>query len=496
MSDIKQIGHWINGGEVAGTGREQDVFNPATGEVSARVALASVSDLEQAVDAARAALPAWRATGLTKRAAVMFKLREIVTAKSDELARIITAEHGKVVSDAAGEVVRGLENVEYCAGLMHHLKGEFSEQVSSGVDVHSVRQPVGIVACITPFNFPAMVPLWMVTTAIACGNTVILKPSERDPSAALWIAQAFKDAGLPDGVLNVVNGDKEAVDGILDHDDIKAVSFVGSTPIAQYIYERASKNGKRVQALGGAKNHMVVMPDADLDAAADAAVSAAYGSAGERCMAVSVLVAAGEVADPVVDKIAERMGKLVIGDGFDERSEMGPLITREARDRVASYVAGATDEGARVVVDGREKHFDESGFFIGTSLVDHVKPGMKVYDEEIFGPVLSVVRVETFEDAVELINANQFANGVAIFTRDGKSAREFEFAIEVGMVGVNVPIPVPVGSFSFGGWKKSLFGDTHMYGAEAFNFYTRRKVVTTRWPDPTQSQVDLGFPTN
>ena len=496
MSDIKQIGHWINGGEVAGTGREQDVFNPATGEVSARVALASVSDLEQAVDAARAALPAWRATGLTKRAAVMFKLREIVTAKSDELARIITAEHGKVVSDAAGEVVRGLENVEYCAGLMHHLKGEFSEQVSSGVDVHSVRQPVGIVACITPFNFPAMVPLWMVTTAIACGNTVILKPSERDPSAALWIAQAFKEAGLPDGVLNVVNGDKEAVDGILDHDDIKAVSFVGSTPIAQYIYERASKNGKRVQALGGAKNHMVVMPDADLDAAADAAVSAAYGSAGERCMAVSVLVAAGEVADPLVDKIAERMGKLVIGDGFDERSEMGPLITREARDRVASYVAGATDEGARVVVDGREKHFDESGFFIGTSLVDHVKPGMKVYDEEIFGPVLSVVRVETFEDAVELINANQFANGVAIFTRDGKSAREFEFAIEVGMVGVNVPIPVPVGSFSFGGWKKSLFGDTHMYGAEAFNFYTRRKVVTTRWPDPTQSQVDLGFPTN
>lgn len=496
MSDIKQIGHWINGGEVAGTGREQDVFNPATGEVSGRVALASVSDLEQAVDAARAALPAWRATGLTKRAAVMFKLREIVTAKSDELARIITAEHGKVVSDAAGEVVRGLENVEYCAGLMHHLKGEFSEQVSSGVDVHSVRQPVGIVACITPFNFPAMVPLWMVTTAIACGNTVILKPSERDPSAALWIAQAFKEAGLPDGVLNVVNGDKEAVDGILDHDDIKAVSFVGSTPIAQYIYERASKNGKRVQALGGAKNHMVVMPDADLDAAADAAVSAAYGSAGERCMAVSVLVVVGEVADPLVDKIAERMGKLVIGDGFDERSEMGPLITREARDRVASYVAGAADEGARVVVDGREKHFDESGFFIGTSLVDDVKPGMKVYDEEIFGPVLSVVRVETFEDAVELINANQFANGVAIFTRDGKSAREFEFAIEVGMVGVNVPIPVPVGSFSFGGWKKSLFGDTHMYGAEAFNFYTRRKVVTTRWPDPTQSQVDLGFPTN
>ena len=495
MSDIKQIGHWINGGEVAGTGREQDVFNPATGEVSARVALASVSDLEQAVDAARAALPAWRATGLTKRAAVMFKLREIVTAKSDELARIITAEHGKVVSDAAGEVVRGLENVEYCAGLMHHLKGEFSEQVSSGVDVHSVRQPVGIVACITPFNFPAMVPLWMVTTAIACGNTVILKPSERDPSAALWIAQAFKEAGLPDGVLNVVNGDKEAVDGILDHDDIKAVSFVGSTPIAQYIYERASKNGKRVQALGGAKNHMVVMPDADLDAAADAAVSAAYGSAGERCMAVSVLVAVGEVADPLVDKIAERMGKLVIGDGFDERSEMGPLITREARDRVASYVAGATDEGARVVVDGREKHFDESGFFIGTSLVDHVKPGMKVYDEEIFGPVLSVVRVETFEDAVELINANQFANGVAIFTRDGKSAREFEFAIEVGMVGVNVPIPVPIAYHTFGGWKKSGFGDLNQHGPESIKFYSKVKTVTQRWPSGIKDGAEFVIPT-
>ena len=497
MADVTQIGHWINGARVAGeSGREGDVFNPATGQVTGRVALASPGELDTAVATARAALPGWRDTGLTKRTAVMFKLREIITARSDELARIITSEHGKVVSDAAGEVTRGLENVEFCAGLMHHLKGDYSEQISTGVDVHSVRQPVGVVACITPFNFPAMVPLWMVTTAIAAGNTVILKPSERDPSAALWLAEAFSEAGLPDGVLNVVNGDKEAVDGILDHDDVAAVSFVGSTPIAQYIYERAAGKGKRVQALGGAKNHMVVMPDAELDGAADAAVSAAYGSAGERCMAVSVLVAVGEVADPLVEKIAERMKKLTIGDGTDEASEMGPLITAEARDRVASYVEGAAGEGATVVVDGREKTFDGDGFFIGTSLVDNVRPGMKVYDEEIFGPVLSVVRVDTFEEAVKLVNDNQFANGVAIFTRDGKSAREFEYAIEVGMVGVNVPIPVPVGSFSFGGWKKSLFGDTHMYGPEAFNFYTRRKVVTSRWPEPTESQVDLGFPTH
>lgn len=497
MADVTQIGHWINGARVAGeSGREGDVFNPATGQVTGRVALASPGELDTAVAAARAALPGWRDTGLTKRTAVMFKLREIITARSDELARIITSEHGKVVSDAAGEVTRGLENVEFCAGLMHHLKGDYSEQISTGVDVHSVRQPVGVVACITPFNFPAMVPLWMVTTAIAAGNTVILKPSERDPSAALWLAEAFSEAGLPDGVLNVVNGDKEAVDGILDHDDVAAVSFVGSTPIAQYIYERAAGKGKRVQALGGAKNHMVVMPDAELDGAADAAVSAAYGSAGERCMAVSVLVAVGEVADPLVEKIAERMKKLTIGDGTDEASEMGPLITAEARDRVASYVEAAAGEGATVVVDGREKTFDGDGFFIGTSLVDNVRPGMKVYDEEIFGPVLSVVRVDTFEEAVKLVNDNQFANGVAIFTRDGKSAREFEYAIGVGMVGVNVPIPVPVGSFSFGGWKKSLFGDTHMYGPEAFNFYTRRKVVTSRWPEPTESQVDLGFPTH
>lgn len=497
MADVTQIGHWINGARVAGeSGREGDVFNPATGQVTGRVALASPGELDTAVATARAALPGWRDTGLTKRTAVMFNLREIITARSDELARIITSEHGKVVSDAAGEVTRGLENVEFCAGLMHHLKGDYSEQISTGVDVHSVRQPVGVVACITPFNFPAMVPLWMVTTAIAAGNTVILKPSERDPSAALWLAEAFSEAGLPDGVLNVVNGDKEAVDGILDHDDVAAVSFVGSTPIAQYIYERAAGKGKRVQALGGAKNHMVVMPDAELDGAADAAVSAAYGSAGERCMAVSVLVAVGEVADPLVEKIAERMEKLTIGDGTDEASEMGPLITAEARDRVASYVEGAAGEGATVVVDGREKTFDGDGFFIGTSLVDNVRPGMKVYDEEIFGPVLSVVRVDTFEEAVKLVNDNQFANGVAIFTRDGKSAREFEYAIEVGMVGVNVPVPVPVGSFSFGGWKKSLFGDTHMYGPEAFNFYTRRKVVTSRWPEPTESQVDLGFPTH
>lgn len=493
---MNHIGHYIDGRVVGGDGRVGPVFDPATGQQTGEVALAGTKDLEAAIASAEKALPGWRATGLTKRTAILFKVREILHARSSELAAVITAEHGKVLSDAAGEVTRGLENVEFCAGLMHHLKGDYSEQVSAGVDVHSVRQPVGVVACITPFNFPAMVPLWMITTAIAAGNSVILKPSERDPSAALWLAKAFSEAGLPDGVLNVVNGDKETVDGILESPRVKAVSFVGSTPIAKYVYERSAVAGKRVQALGGAKNHMVVMPDADLDMAADAAVSAAYGSAGERCMAVSVLVAVGDVADPLVEKITERMHALKIGVGTDPSSEMGPLITAEARDRVASYVEGAAAEGAKVVVDGREKEFAGDGFFIGVSLVDEVRPGMKVYDEEIFGPVLSVVRVRSYDEAVELINANRFANGVAIFTRDGKSARQFEFDIEVGMVGVNVPIPVPVGSFSFGGWKDSLLGDTHMYGPEAFDFYTRRKVVTTRWPEPSESQVDLGFPTH
>jgi malonate-semialdehyde dehydrogenase (acetylating)/methylmalonate-semialdehyde dehydrogenase len=366
--------------------------------------------------------------------------------------------------------------------------------VSTGVDVHSVRQPVGVVACVTPFNFPAMVPLWMIGSALACGNTVLLKPSEKDPSTAIFIAEIFSEAGLPDGVLNVVQGDKEAVDALLEHPQVKAISFVGSTPVAKSIYKRAAENGKRVQALGGAKNHMVVLPDADLNMAADAAVSAAYGSAGERCMAVSVLVAVGGIADELVDAIKQRMTGLTIGAGTDAASEMGPLITAAHRDKVASYIAGAADEGATVVVDGRQHQFDSDGFFIGVSLIDHVKPGMKVYDDEIFGPVLSVVRVDTFEEAIQLTNANEFGNGAAIFTRDGGAARQFEFEIEAGMVGVNLPIPVPVGSFSFGGWKSSLFGDTHMYGPDSIRFYTRNKVVTTRWPDPTTSEINLGFP--
>ncbi len=493
---LTTIPHVIGGRHVAPDGRRGPVFNPATGRQTAEVAIASAAEVHEAARIAQTAQRAWRDTPLTKRAAIMFRLREIIVSRAEELARLITSEHGKTVSDALGEVQRGLENVEYCTGLMSHLKGEYSEQVANGIDVHQVRQPIGVVACITPFNFPAMVPLWMVTTAIAAGNAVILKPSERDPSAAVWVADAFAEAGLPDGILNVVHGDKETVDAILDDPVIRAVSFVGSTPIAKYIYERAAANGKRVQALGGAKNHMIVMPDADLDSAADAAVSAAYGSAGERCMAISVVVAVGGVADPLIDKVSERIGRLVVGDGTDPASEMGPLITREARERVAGFVAGAPDEGARVVVDGRTQEFEGDGFFIGASLVDGVQPGMRVYDEEIFGPVLSIVRVENYDEAVDLINANRYANGTAVFTRDGKTARQFEYDIEVGMVGINVPIPVPVGSFSFGGWKDSLFGDTHMYGPEAFNFYTRRKVVTTRWPEPSESQIHLGFPTH
>ncbi|RXZ67649.1 CoA-acylating methylmalonate-semialdehyde dehydrogenase [Agromyces albus] len=490
------IHHFINGQESADAERTGPVFNPATGQQQHDVAFASVAEVEAAIAAAKAALPGWRATGLIRRADVFFRLRQLLKERTPELAAILTSEHGKVLSDAAGEISRGIENVEFAAGLVHLLKGEHSEQVARGVDVHSVKQPVGVVGAITPFNFPVMVPLWMVTSAIACGNTVVLKPSEKDPSASLFLAKLFQEAGLPDGVLNVVHGDKVAVDTILDSPDVRAVSFVGSTPIAKSIYERAAGNGKRVQALGGAKNHMVVMPDADLEGAADAAVSAAYGSAGERCMAVSVLVAVGDVADDLVEAVRSRMGALRIGDGTDAASEMGPLITREHRDKVASYVTGAAAEGATVVVDGTTQEFDGDGFFVGVSLVDHVKPGMKVYDDEIFGPVLSVVRVETYEDAVELINANRFANGVAIFTRDGGTARRFEFDIEVGMVGVNVPIPVPIGAYSFGGWKSSLFGDSHIYGPESVHFYTRSKVVTSRWPEPSESQINLGFPSN
>ena len=491
---METIPHYINGARVTDADRFGFVFNPATGQQEKQVALASAARTEEAIAAARAALPAWRATSLAKRTTIFFKVREILNQRKSELAAILTSEHGKVLSDAEGEIARGLENIDFATGLSHMLKGERSEQVSSGIDVHSIRQPVGVVACITPFNFPAMVPLWMIGSALACGNTVLLKPSEKEPSAAVFIAEAFAEAGLPAGVLNVVQGDKEAVDVLLEHPDVKAVSFVGSTPVAQSIYKRAAEHGKRVQALGGAKNHMVVLPDADLDMAADAAVSAAYGSAGERCMAVSVLVAVGNIADDLVKAISSRMADLKIGDGTDPASQMGPLITAEHRERVASYVAGAEGEGATVVVDGRSQQFDSTGFYIGVSLVDHVKPGMKVYDDEIFGPVLSVVRVDTYNDAVRLVNDNQFGNGTAIFTRDGGAARQFEFDVEAGMVGVNVPIPVPVGTFSFGGWKNSLFGDTHMYGPDSIRFYTRGKVVTTRWPDPSTSVIDLGFP--
>lgn len=493
---MARIPHVIAGEKITDAERTSPVYNPATGEVQHEVSIASVATVEQAIAAAQAALPKWRSTGLTRRADVFFNLRQLLKERTPELSAIVTSEHGKVLSDAAGEIARGLENVEFASGLLNLLKGERDEQVASGVDVHSVKQPVGVVAAITPFNFPVMVPLWMIASAIACGNTVVLKPSERDPSAAVYLADLFREAGLPDGVLNVVHGDKVAVDTLLDSPTVKAISFVGSTPIAKYIYERAAANGKRVQALGGAKNHMMVMPDADLNMAADAAVSAAYGSAGERCMAISVVVAVGNIGDELVAKIAERMGKLVIGDGTDPASEMGPLVTQEAKDRVESYVAGAAAEGATVVVDGRDAPFEGNGFFTGVSLIDHVQTHSKVYRDEIFGPVLSVVRVNTYEEGLKLINEHEYGNGTAIFTRDGGVARQFEFEVEAGMVGINVPIPVPVGSFSFGGWKNSLFGDSHIYGPESIHFYTRSKVVTTRWPNPEQSKVDLGFPSS
>ena len=492
---VNRITHWIDGAPAEGTsGRTAPVFNPATGEQTGAVDLASAAEVAAAVASAKAAAAEWRSTSLSRRSAVLFAFRELLHDGADELAHILTAEHGKVLSDAAGEIARGLENVEFACGVPQLLKGGFSEQAATGVDVYSIRQPLGVVAGITPFNFPAMVPLWMAANAIACGNAFILKPSEKDPSASLWLAAAWKKAGLPDGVFTVLHGDKEAVDALLTHPDVAAVSFVGSTPIARYIYETGTAQGKRIQALGGAKNHMVVLPDADVDMAADAAVSAAYGAAGERCMAISVAVAVGDVGDRLVDAIAARLPKLRVGNGADPDSEMGPLITREHRDKVAGYIAAGADSGAAVVVDGREADVPAEGFFLGTTLLDHVTPEMSVYTDEIFGPVLCVVRAETYDEALELINANQFANGVAIFTRDGGAARQFQFDVEVGMVGVNVPIPVPVAYYSFGGWKASLFGDTHMYGPEGINFYTRGKVVTSRWPDPATSVIDLGFP--
>ena len=491
---MNRISHWIDGASVEGTsGRSGRVFNPATGEQAASVDFASVADVDAAVASAKAAADGWRATGLGRRAEVMFHLRELIDANRKEIASLVTAEHGKVLSDALGEVARGLENVEFATGVPHLLKGAYSEQVSTGVDVYSMRQPLGVVAGITPFNFPAMVPMWMFANALACGNTFVLKPSEKDPSVSLLLAELLAQAGLPAGCFNVVQGDKVAVDRILEHPDIAAVSFVGSTPIAKYIYETGTANGKRVQALGGAKNHMLVLPDADLNAAADAAVSAGYGSAGERCMAISVVLAVDSIADELVGKVAERIPSIKVGPGTEPDAEMGPLISGEHRDKVRGYVDGASEAGATVVVDGRDG-LPADGFFLKPTLLDGVTPDMKAYQDEIFGPVLSVTRVASYDEGVALINANPYGNGTAIFTRDGGAARQFQWDVNVGMVGVNVPIPVPVSYYSFGGWKASLFGDAHMYGPEGVNFYTRGKVVTSRWPDPHTSSVDLGFP--
>ena len=493
---MNRIGHWINNKVVLGTsGRSGVVFNPATGEQQAAVDFASVAELDAVVASAKDALPGWRSTSLSRRAEIMFRMRELVDANRKEIANIVSLEHGKVPADAMGELARGLENIEFACGIPALMKGGYSEQAAGGVDVYSIRQPLGVVAGITPFNFPAMVPMWMFANAIMCGNTFVLKPSEKDPSAAMFIADLLRQSGLPDGVFNVVHGDKVAVDRLLEHPDIAAVSFVGSTPIAKYVYETGTRNGKRVQALGGAKNHMLVLPDADLDMAADAAVSAAYGSAGERCMAVSVVAAVDSIADQLIDKIKTRIPNIKVGAGTDPSAEMGPLITREHRDKVAGYVHWAAKEGAKVVIDGTAKAKDD-GFFLNPSLIDEAKPGMKCYDEEIFGPVLVVTRVEGYEAGLKLINDNPYGNGTAIFTRDGGVARQFQFDVQVGMVGINVPIPVPVSYYSFGGWKASLFGDQHMYGPEGVNFFTRGKVVTSRWPDPRTSSVNLGFPQN
>ena len=492
------ITHWIDGkawtGKAARTG---EVYNPATGKLSGTVDFASTADMDAAIAVAKRAGLEWAATSLSKRVTIMFAFREILNARKEELAAIITAEHGKVLSDALGEVMRGQEVVEFACGIPHLLKGGYSESVSTGVDVYSIRQPLGVVGIISPFNFPAMVPMWFFPIAIAAGNSVIVKPSEKDPSAQNLIAQMWKDAGLPDGVFNVVHGDKEAVDRILTHPDIKAVSFVGSTPIAKYIYETGTAHGKRIQALGGAKNHMVVLPDADLDLAADSAVNAGFGSAGERCMAISALVAVGPIADDLISKIEDRMGKIVTGDGT-RGTDMGPLVTGVHRDKVKGYIEKGISEGAKVVVDGRDvvPDSDGEGYFIGPTLFDNVTKDMTIYKEEIFGPVLSVVRAKTYDEAIKLINDHPYGNGTAIFTNDGGAARRFQNEVEVGMIGINVPIPVPMAYFSFGGWKASLFGDTHAHGTEGVHFFTRGKVVTSRWLDPSHGGLNLGFPTN
>jgi len=492
---VKPVNHWIGGKSVAGSsGRTGPVYNPATGQQTGAVDLASVEEVDEAVRTARAAFPAWRATSISRRAEIFFTLRALFDDHREEIAKILTAEHGKVLSDALGEVARGIEVIEFACGIPTLLKGDFTEQASTGIDVYSIRQPLGVVGAITPFNFPAMVPMWMFAPAIACGNTVVLKPSEKDPSASIYMAGLLQEAGVPDGVFNVVHGDKVAVDALLEHPDVDAISFVGSTPIARYVYEKGTTAGKRVQALAGAKNHMLVLPDADIEMAADAAVSAAYGSAGERCMAVSVVVTVGDVAEPLIAAIKERIPNIKVGDGMEQGVEMGPLITREHRDRVASFLDSGAEQGAKVVVDGRDATPEGDGFFLAPSLLDDVKPDMDAYMEEIFGPVLGVVRAETYEEALALVNENSYGNGTAIFTRDGGVARQFQFDVQAGMVGINVPIPVPVAYYSFGGWKDSLFGDLHIYGPEGINFYTRGKVVTSRWPDPATSSVDLGFP--
>lgn len=493
---MNHVTHWIDGALSAqASDRHGDIYNPATGEITGSVDFANTSTVELAVQSATEAFSAWRHSSLTKRVQILFAFRELVSVNKEKIAELITAEHGKVLSDAAGEVTRGLEVVEYACGIPQLLKGGFSEEVSTGVDVYSIRQPLGPVAIISPFNFPAMVPMWFFPIAIACGNTVIVKPSEKDPSAAMFMAKLWKEAGLPDGVFNVVHGDKEAVDALLAHPGIKSVSFVGSTPIAKYVYETGTKTGKRIQALGGAKNHMVVLPDADLDLAADAAINAGYGSAGERCMAISALIAVEPIGDALIAKIRVRMSKIKTGDGT-KGSDMGPLVTAVHRDKVASYVASGVTEGATLVEDGRKLEIAGGGFWLGPTLFDDVTADMSIYKDEIFGPVLSVIRVKSYDEALNLINSNPYGNGTAIFTNDGGAARRFQNEVEVGMVGINVPIPVPMSYYSFGGWKASLFGDAHAYGADGVQFFTRGKVVTSRWLDPSHGGINLGFPQN
>ncbi|MDT5100392.1 MAG: malonate-semialdehyde dehydrogenase (acetylating) / methylmalonate-semialdehyde dehydrogenase [Mycobacterium sp.] len=496
------ISHWLDNKAFPGnSGTTAPVTNPATGEVTGQVALAGVEDARAVIDAAAAAFPAWRDTSLAKRVQVLFKFRELLNERKGELAEIITSEHGKVVSDALGEVSRGQEVVEFACGIPHLLKGGFTENASTKVDVYSIRQPLGPVGIISPFNFPAMVPMWFFPIAIATGNTVVLKPSEKDPSASLWMAELWAEAGLPPGVFNVLQGDKTAVDELLTNKAIKSVSFVGSTPIAQYVYSTGTANGKRVQALGGAKNHAVILPDADLDLAADAMVNAGFGSAGERCMAISAAVAVGPIADDLVAKIAERAATIKTGDGTRD-SDMGPLVTKAHRDKVASYIDAGEADGAKIVVAGRGvsseagAERDPGGFWLGPTLIDHVTPEMSVYTDEIFGPVLSVVRVESYDEAIDLINSNPYGNGTAIFTNDGGAARRFQHEVEVGMIGINVPIPVPMAYYSFGGWKASLFGDTHAHGMDGVHFFTRGKAITSRWLDPSHGGLELGFPQN